>query len=199
MGASAPPWSFDADGNAVETGYSVRDSALFQTVSHADAEYPVVADPAIQFPGSSTAWPSTSSGPNPWACYGRVENPHQSDDDPGPGYIQAKTGIVCGLEPPSGWQALVSQRLYIGDDDGDFSLIAAKASNCPTGAGSPTCRDWQNRSSYIMRAYINDECNPGPTTAIYGQILDVLLIANGSNYTGFGVNTNQVTCYGPGD
>ena len=199
VGAMAPPWAFDSDGNAVATSYSILDGTLVQTISHGDASYPVVADPAIQFPGSSTIWPSTSSGPNPWGCYGRVENPHESHDDPGPGYIQAKTSVLCAVEPPSDWQALIAQRLYVADDDYEFSLIAAKSSHCQTGAGDPECRNWLRASSYIMRAHVNDQCNPGPTTAMYGQVADVLLIANGSNYTGSGVNTAEDDCYGSGE
>ena len=50
-----------------------------------------------------------------------------------------------------------------------------------------------------MRAHINDQCNPGPTTAMYGQVSDVLLVANGSNCTGSGVNTAEDSCYGSGE
>ena len=42
------------------------------------------------------------------------------------------------------------------------TLIAAKSSHCQTGAGDSECRNWLRASSYIMRAHVNDQCNPGP-------------------------------------
>lgn len=46
VGAVLPPWSVDADGNAVPTRYEVDGSDLVQVVQHAGAAYPVVSDPA---------------------------------------------------------------------------------------------------------------------------------------------------------
>ena len=42
-----PPWAYDANGTAVPTSYRVEGTTLIQTVSHADAAYPVVADPNL--------------------------------------------------------------------------------------------------------------------------------------------------------
>ncbi|TMR98586.1 hypothetical protein [Nonomuraea basaltis] len=42
------PWAKDASGNAVPTSYRVEGMTLIQTVSHAGAAYPVVADPALK-------------------------------------------------------------------------------------------------------------------------------------------------------
>ncbi|MFI9561009.1 hypothetical protein [Nonomuraea endophytica] len=42
------PWAKDANGNAVPTSYRVEGMTLIQTVSHAGAAYPVVADPALK-------------------------------------------------------------------------------------------------------------------------------------------------------
>ena len=42
------PWAKDANGNAVPTSYRVEGMTLIQTVNHAGAAYPVVADPALK-------------------------------------------------------------------------------------------------------------------------------------------------------
>ncbi|MFC4012586.1 hypothetical protein ACFOY2_35490 [Nonomuraea purpurea] len=42
------PWAKDANGNAVPTSYRVEGMTLIQTVNHAGAAYPVVADPAVK-------------------------------------------------------------------------------------------------------------------------------------------------------
>ncbi|MFI7703805.1 hypothetical protein [Nonomuraea sp. NPDC049480] len=42
------PWAKDANGNAVPTSYRVEGMTLIQTVDHAGAAYPVVADPALK-------------------------------------------------------------------------------------------------------------------------------------------------------
>jgi len=43
-----PPWAIDANGAAVATHFEVRGETLLQIVDHNGAEYPVVADPAVQ-------------------------------------------------------------------------------------------------------------------------------------------------------
>ncbi len=45
IGFIEAPWAFDADGASVKTQFKLRDGVLVQTVEHADAAYPVVADP----------------------------------------------------------------------------------------------------------------------------------------------------------
>lgn len=45
IGQFAAPWAYDANGTAVPTSYRVEGTTLVQTVSHAGAVYPVVADP----------------------------------------------------------------------------------------------------------------------------------------------------------
>ncbi|WP_329092458.1 MULTISPECIES: hypothetical protein [unclassified Streptosporangium] len=42
------PWAKDANGNPVPTSYRVEGMTLIQTVNHAGAAYPVVADPALK-------------------------------------------------------------------------------------------------------------------------------------------------------
>jgi hypothetical protein len=42
------PWAKDANGNPVPTSYRVEGMTLIQTVDHAGAAYPVVADPALK-------------------------------------------------------------------------------------------------------------------------------------------------------
>ncbi|MGV9382292.1 hypothetical protein ACWDRB_41225 [Nonomuraea sp. NPDC003707] len=42
------PWAKDANGNPVPTSYRVEGMTLIQTVEHAGAAYPVVADPALK-------------------------------------------------------------------------------------------------------------------------------------------------------
>ncbi|MEU9886128.1 hypothetical protein [Sphaerisporangium sp. NPDC051011] len=42
------PWAKDANGNPVPTSYRVEGMTLIQTVHHAGAAYPVVADPALK-------------------------------------------------------------------------------------------------------------------------------------------------------
>ncbi|GAA4087983.1 hypothetical protein [Nonomuraea soli] len=42
------PWAKDANGNTVPTSYRVEGMTLVQTVNHAGAAYPVVADPALK-------------------------------------------------------------------------------------------------------------------------------------------------------
>lgn len=42
-----PAWARDANGHAVPTSYSVDGGVLIQTVEHAGAAYPVVADPSL--------------------------------------------------------------------------------------------------------------------------------------------------------
>ncbi len=137
-----------------------------------------------------------SIDPNPWGCYGRVENPHESEDFPGLGHIQAKASIVCPNEPPSTWTARIEQRLYVEDPVEGFALLARKSSHCPSSAGRASCRTWQNHRRYIMQAYVADECTVG-TTYIYGQVADITFTVNGKDYTGSGVNTNEEECEGP--
>ena len=44
-GIIVAPWAFDADGEAVTTQFKLSGDTLVQTVEHADAAYPVIADP----------------------------------------------------------------------------------------------------------------------------------------------------------
>ena len=45
LGMIEAPWAVDAEGNPVQTRYTLRDGVLVQAVDHTDAVYPVVADP----------------------------------------------------------------------------------------------------------------------------------------------------------
>ena len=44
-----PPWAYDANGTAVPSSCRVEGTTLIQTVSHAGAVYPVVADPRLSY------------------------------------------------------------------------------------------------------------------------------------------------------
>ena len=46
-GIIVAPWAFDADGEAVTTQFKLNGDTLVQTVEHADAAYPVIADPSV--------------------------------------------------------------------------------------------------------------------------------------------------------
>ncbi|GAA2364368.1 hypothetical protein [Nonomuraea africana] len=48
LGEIDAPWAKDANGNPVPTTYRVEGMTLIQTVHHAGAAYPVVADPALK-------------------------------------------------------------------------------------------------------------------------------------------------------
>ncbi|MER5324786.1 hypothetical protein [Streptosporangium roseum] len=48
LGEIDTPWAKDAAGNVVPTTYRVEGMTLIQTVDHAGAAYPVVADPALK-------------------------------------------------------------------------------------------------------------------------------------------------------
>ncbi|MGW5683106.1 hypothetical protein [Nonomuraea sp. NPDC003754] len=48
LGEIDAPWAKDANGNPVPTTYRVEGMTLVQTVHHAGAAYPVVADPALK-------------------------------------------------------------------------------------------------------------------------------------------------------
>ena len=50
-GIIAAPWAFDADGEAVTTQFKLNGDTLVQTVEHADAAYPVIADPEYRIFG----------------------------------------------------------------------------------------------------------------------------------------------------
>lgn len=54
-GIIAVPWAFDNNGDAVTTQFKLNGDTLVQSVEHANAVYPVIADPAL----------SSSSGFNP--------------------------------------------------------------------------------------------------------------------------------------
>ncbi|MCP4309044.1 MAG: hypothetical protein GY788_30060 [bacterium] len=57
VGAVAPPWAVDADGNALATSFAVHGkNRLVQTVDHDGAAYPVLADPSITFGRSIYFW-----------------------------------------------------------------------------------------------------------------------------------------------
>jgi hypothetical protein len=45
----APPWAVDAAHRAVRTSYRLEGRTLVQTVQHAGARYPVVADPQVSW------------------------------------------------------------------------------------------------------------------------------------------------------
>ena len=47
VGVIQAPWAFDANGESVTTGFKLRDGMLVQSVEHAGAAYPVVADPSF--------------------------------------------------------------------------------------------------------------------------------------------------------
>ncbi len=48
-GTIGTPWTYDADGGAVNTKYTLSNGALVQTIAHEGAAYPVVADPSWSF------------------------------------------------------------------------------------------------------------------------------------------------------
>lgn len=50
LGTFAPPWAVDAAGKTIETRFTVTGSTLTQHVQHADATYPVIADPVWMVP-----------------------------------------------------------------------------------------------------------------------------------------------------
>ena len=52
-GIIAAPWAFDADGEAVTTQFKLNGDTLVQTVEHAGATYPVIADPTLTIFGLS--------------------------------------------------------------------------------------------------------------------------------------------------
>ena len=45
IGLIERPWAVDANGQLVETRYILQDGTITQTINHANAAYPVVADP----------------------------------------------------------------------------------------------------------------------------------------------------------
>lgn len=49
VGTISAPWAISADGVKVPTQYTLQGNRLIQTVDHAGAKYPVVADPRISF------------------------------------------------------------------------------------------------------------------------------------------------------
>lgn len=49
VGSIRAPWAVDANGYEIATVYKLRGDRLVQTLEHAGAEYPVVADPSLSF------------------------------------------------------------------------------------------------------------------------------------------------------
>ncbi len=88
--------------------------------------------------------------PNPWGCKLNVDSPHESRDDPGPGYIQAKANIQCNVAPPphtaSIWQELSKW------EGSKFTILRTKTSYCPSGVGEPKCYPNLNKDRQIMIA-----------------------------------------------
>lgn len=102
-------------------------------------------------------------GANPWGCRARSDNPHGSTIDPGPGWIQAKSHILCATEPPSYSSERISQELW-RKENGVWKIKTTKVSQCTFGVpgiGSPTCVHSNTGNAPMMTAYINRACVSG--------------------------------------
>ena len=102
-------------------------------------------------------------GVNPWGCRARSDNPHGSTIDPGPGWIQAKSHILCASEPPSYSSERISQELW-RQESGVWKVRRTKVSQCTFGVpgiGIPVCKHSNTGNKPMMTAFINWKCTPG--------------------------------------
>ena len=166
---------------------------------------PVVADGDEDDGSQSTTSMSSSGGAtgtssstqvegNPWNCIGSSDRPHESRDDPGTGWINAKSHIQCTAPPPAGSHWHMIQILYRSSYVG-WVFEDVKFSSCPSGAGEPRCRQRD------MRAVLSWSCLPGVTYYNYRletthQLVvgDDIYTANTSNQSGESDEEGTVRC-----
>ena len=130
--------------------------------------------------------------PNPWGCRLEVDSPHESRDDPGPGYVQGKARIECNIAPPthtaSIWQELSKW------EGSEFTIEQTKTSYCPSEVGGPKCYPTLQRR-VLMRAYINAPCEVG-TRKRYVHLALAELTVDGVTYSRLRGRANNVKCVG---
>ena len=115
--------------------------------------------------------PATDFELNPWGCVGDPNMPHESERNPGPGWIQAKATISCKIAPPEDAVWIIGQWLQRSSWSGWRTEAGLKESVCPAGTGKPQCAT----NGKYMRAYINWDCDKD-TWYNYRQIADYQLI-----------------------
>ena len=134
-------------------------------------------------------------------CWGRIDNPHNSNSDPGPRYFQAKTTMYCDDTVDQLGTLTVTQRLYVRDNSSDsWSWMATNTSvfNAETATnGWVQCRTDNSGFHPVMFVGVNALCEVG-STKDYKQYSSARLVkTNGNIHSGGGYKiAEDIRCKG---
>lgn len=138
------------------------------------------------------------------ACWGEVQNPHNSREHPGRNYIQAKTLMRCNELLSDTGTLTVHQKLYYrASSRHSWSLMATNTTACNAGTvsnpdnGWVQCRNGSSGYHPVMVSGVNALCLRG-SRYDYLQTSSALLVTDaGRRYAGaLSKVANNVLCRG---
>ena len=136
-------------------------------------------------------------------CWATVHNTHNSDNNPGRNYVQAKTNVYCRDPLAPGETLTVESRIYVELPTSGWHHMETNVGVCPGRTGTTSwvnCWDRHFGHHRIMESSVSVLCAVGSTSDYVHYSRAQYRKADGSTYQGSAFKfSTDVECEGAGN